>query len=135
MIEYNTKNHSVFELRPSSDILNTRKHKVSENLSKGPKRLGVSLPSREHEAWPSFRNVLISSLYNKVQKPGLQKSQTRPCHSSCGSNAEIEVMGQNKLMNLINILRTTSISSGIPTGTNLSGLSYLRDGSLLTRDI
>jgi hypothetical protein len=55
-------------------------------------------------------------------------------YSGYGGNAKIEVE-QNKLMNLINIQPTTSISSDIPRGPNFSGLSYLRDGSLLTRDI
>jgi hypothetical protein len=103
MIMYNTQNHSVSELRPSSDILKTGKHNISLNLSKRPKKLGVFLLvpydavnrnkasirhlslfyfffltllfllSREYGDCSSFRNVLFSSLYNKVQKPGLQK--------------------------------------------------------------
>jgi hypothetical protein len=65
---YNTQNHRVCGLCPSSGILDTIKHKVSETgcvsvfrlaLSKGNNRVGVSLPSPEDGIRSSFRNVVF----------------------------------------------------------------------------
>jgi hypothetical protein len=68
MMVYNTQYHRVCGLRPSSGILDTRKHNVSETgsvsvfrlaLSKGQDRVGVSLPSPEDGIRSSFRNVVF----------------------------------------------------------------------------
>jgi hypothetical protein len=71
---YNTQNYWVFGLCPSSSILKTRKHNVSETpsasilrwggrhlvLSKGPNKVGVS-PSPEDENRSSSWNVVFCS--------------------------------------------------------------------------
>jgi hypothetical protein len=54
---YNIQNYWVFGLCPSSSILETRKHNVSETgsrlaLSKEPKRVGISTPHLRTETDP-----------------------------------------------------------------------------------
>jgi hypothetical protein len=77
-----------FAHRP--DFCTTRKHKVLETgsgsvlspclaLSKGPNRVGVSLPSPEDGNRSSFRNVVFSSYleFGTMDKP------TNPVIKSC----------------------------------------------------
>jgi hypothetical protein len=70
----NTHNYYLVSvLCTSSGILNTTERSVSEGESgpmiedsffKGPNRVGVSLPSPEDSKRSSFRNVVLSSIYN-----------------------------------------------------------------------
>jgi hypothetical protein len=75
---YNNQNRWLCGFCPSPGILNTIKHNVSETgcvfvftgplqwlklaLSKGPSRVGTSLPSPEDRNISSFRNVVFSSI-------------------------------------------------------------------------
>jgi hypothetical protein len=68
---YNTQNHCFFLLCPSSGIIETRKHNVSETGSffrskmRGGKRstqLGPSERANFNHHKSSFRNVVFSSL-------------------------------------------------------------------------
>jgi hypothetical protein len=79
---YNIQNHWIPGLCPSSGILNTRKHNVSETesvqllrlaLSKVPNRVGVSLPHLKTEADP-VSETLFSRYFefwtmNKAHNP------------------------------------------------------------------
>jgi hypothetical protein len=67
---YNTYNYRVFGLCPSSDIVKTREHNVSETgsvyvirlaISNGPNRVVSSSPSPEDGMRSSFRNVVFST--------------------------------------------------------------------------
>jgi hypothetical protein len=52
---YTIQNHRIFGLRPSSEILNTRKHKVSETVS-------ISLHLTIETV--RFQNLVFSSIQN-----------------------------------------------------------------------
>jgi hypothetical protein len=58
---HNTPNYWGSGLCPSSGILKTRKHNVSETLSEGANTVGIVLPSPEDGSRSSFRNVMSSS--------------------------------------------------------------------------
>jgi hypothetical protein len=86
----NAQNHWVSGLHPSSEVVNTRRHKVNwiclglriggikhsfwslrkKSVSKGPNKVGVSLPSPEDGKISNFRNFVFSSYleYLKMDK-------------------------------------------------------------------